>query len=113
MKRIPIAIIALCLALLACTAPAAQLSENIEPLTATPEISISPTAERVEIVTPATDVYLRACPSLSCRPLDWAWAGEPVMAVCDGEWCRVTDTELYFCLPAALLEGGCKNEHNQ
>ena len=106
--RIPLAILTLCLTALACIMPAAQLLENIEQLeTPTPTVVISPTAARVEVVTPATDVYLRSCPSLNCRPLDWAWAGEPIRAVCDGDWCRVADTEMYFCLPAALLEGGC------
>lgn len=67
-----------------------------------------PATESVEVVTPATDVYLRSCPSLNCRPLDWTWAGEPIRAICDGDWCRVADTEMYFCLPAALLAGGCE-----
>lgn len=101
----------LLLAILACSLPATSLTSipsAAREIVLSPMAETAPTAENVEIITPATDTYLRSCPSLGCRQVGWARAGNALTAICTGDWCRVVDSGRFFCLPAATRKGGCK-----
>ena len=110
MKRIIISICVISLAGLACLAEVPTLTPaptETQASTQTPAIlpSADPTLVQTTIVV-ITDTNVRECANTDAEIVTVLAEGSTVTAVCNGDWCRVSDG--WFCLPAAIGTGGCE-----
>lgn len=89
------ALLVLFLASLACSAYFETPANATGTATKQPQISTqtpraaSTASER--LFSPVGTVYVRSCPALSCPVVGYLEPNKPILASCNGDWCRVAN----------------------